>query len=123
MRKWAAEVASRARFASALPPEDAAANPGSLPVPCLVVNNKADLRGRQSSPSALEGRFLAVGVRADSCLSKLRVTRRLLKKGQERGFARAPVAAFAISAILRLAVLVNAVVGLLLGPSERGSIS
>ena len=50
VRKWAAEVASRARFASALPLEEAAANPGSLPVPCLVVNNKADLRGAQSTP-------------------------------------------------------------------------
>ncbi|CAL5218944.1 g695 [Coccomyxa viridis] len=49
VRKWAAEVASRARFASALPPEEAAANPGSLPVPCLVINNKADLRGRQGA--------------------------------------------------------------------------
>ena len=45
MRKWATEVASRAKFASALPPDQAAANPGSLPVPCLIVNNKADLRG------------------------------------------------------------------------------
>ncbi len=52
MRKWAAEVAAHARFASALPPEEAAANPGSLPVPCLVINNKADLRGAQSFPFA-----------------------------------------------------------------------
>lgn len=52
VRKWAAEVASRARFASALPPEEAAANPGSLPVPCLVINNKADLRGAKSPPFA-----------------------------------------------------------------------
>ena len=45
MRKWAAEMASRAKFAGALPPDQAAANPGSIPVPCLVINNKADLRG------------------------------------------------------------------------------
>lgn len=52
MRKWAAEVAARARFASALPPEEAAANPGSLPVPCLVIHNKCDLRGAESLPFA-----------------------------------------------------------------------
>ena len=45
MRKWAAEVAGRAKFASMLPPDQAVANPGSLPVPCLIINNKADLRG------------------------------------------------------------------------------
>ena len=50
MRKWAAEVA-RAKFASALPPDQAAANPGSIPVPCLVINNKADLRGMAPLPS------------------------------------------------------------------------
>ena len=50
VRKWAIEVASRAKFASALPPDQAAPNPGSLSVPCLIVNNKADLRGDPSSP-------------------------------------------------------------------------
>ena len=50
MRKWAAEVASRAKFASALPPDQAAANPGSIAVPCLVINNKADLRGMAPLP-------------------------------------------------------------------------
>ena len=50
MRKWAAEVANRAKFASALPPDQAAANPGSLPVPCLVINNQADLRGLSFLP-------------------------------------------------------------------------
>ena len=63
MRKWAAEVAARARFASALPPEDAAANPGSLPVPCLVINNKADLRGAVASSCLLPGlsKLIVVG--------------------------------------------------------------
>ena len=45
LRKWAAEMASRAKFTSTLPPDQAAANPSSLPVPCLTINNKADLRG------------------------------------------------------------------------------
>jgi len=45
VRKWAAEVAGKGRFVAAMPPEQAAANPASLPVPCLVINNKADLRG------------------------------------------------------------------------------
>ena len=58
MRKWAAEVAAHARFASALPPEEAAANPGSLPVPCLVINNKADLRGAQSFPFCQQLMFI-----------------------------------------------------------------
>lgn len=49
MRKWAAEVAAKGRFAAALPPEQAAANPGGLPVPCLVVSNKADLRSKHCS--------------------------------------------------------------------------
>ncbi len=53
MRKWAAEVAAKGRFAAALPPEQAAANPGGLPVPCLVIANKADLRSaRGSFPAA-----------------------------------------------------------------------
>lgn len=55
MRKWAAEVAGRAKFASALPPDQAAANPGALPVPCLVINNKADLRGAAPFPGYLQG--------------------------------------------------------------------
>lgn len=46
MRKWAAEVAVKGRFVAPMPPDQAAANPGSLPVPCLVINNKADLRGK-----------------------------------------------------------------------------
>ena len=50
MRKWAAEVAGRAKFASTLPPDQAAANPSSLPVPCLVIHNKADLRGVTTLP-------------------------------------------------------------------------
>ncbi|EIE25686.1 P-loop containing nucleoside triphosphate hydrolase protein [Coccomyxa subellipsoidea C-169] len=45
VRKWAAEVAAKGRFVAPMPPDQAAANPGSLPVPCLVINNKADLRG------------------------------------------------------------------------------
>lgn len=52
VRKWAAEVAGRAKFASALPPDQAAANPGSIPVPCLVINNKADLRGATPLPGS-----------------------------------------------------------------------
>ncbi|BDA43878.1 probable ras-related protein Rab-7L1 at N-terminal half [Coccomyxa sp. Obi] len=48
VRKWAGEVASKGQFVAPMPPEQAAANPGSLPVPCLVINNKADLRGMGS---------------------------------------------------------------------------
>jgi hypothetical protein len=46
VRKWAAEVAVKGRFVAPMPPDQAGANPGSLPVPCLVINNKADLRGK-----------------------------------------------------------------------------
>ena len=60
VRKWAAEVASRGKFASALPPEQAASNPGSLPVPCLVINNKADLRGAAPHPFPLATLFAAL---------------------------------------------------------------
>jgi hypothetical protein len=38
-------MAMRGRFMAPLLPEQAAANPGNLPVPCLVISNKADLRG------------------------------------------------------------------------------
>lgn len=44
MSKWAAEVAGRSRFVAAMALDQASANPGGLPVPCLVIINKADLR-------------------------------------------------------------------------------
>jgi hypothetical protein len=53
IRKWAAEVASWGRFLAPMLPEQAAANPGGLPVPCLVISNKADLRGVPKSPWSL----------------------------------------------------------------------
>ena len=55
MRKWAGEVATKGRFAAALPPDQAAGNPGGLPVPCLVVSNKADQRGALLQPTEMHG--------------------------------------------------------------------
>jgi len=45
VRRWANEVAARGSFVGRCGEVQAAANPGALPVPTLVVANKADLRG------------------------------------------------------------------------------
>lgn len=41
---WAREVAKAASFSVPFPAELAASQPGGLPVPCLIVANKADLK-------------------------------------------------------------------------------
>ena len=74
VRKWAAEVAAKGRFVAPMPPDQAAANPGSLPVPCLVINNKADLRGAPLALSKRLGRrvmlvlYYSLGMKAHSLI-------------------------------------------------------
>ena len=43
-KRWAKEVAEKGTFMSPYAPEVAAAQPGGLPVPLLLVATKADLR-------------------------------------------------------------------------------
>ena len=50
VRRWANEVAARGSFVARCPEAQAAVNPGALPVPVLVVANKADLRGALPNP-------------------------------------------------------------------------
>ncbi|KAK9915898.1 hypothetical protein WJX75_005758 [Coccomyxa subellipsoidea] len=64
VRKWAAEVAVKGRFVAPMPPDQAGANPGSLPVPCLVINNKADLRGMGMRRSGWSRGFIMVWLEA-----------------------------------------------------------
>ncbi|KAK9843681.1 hypothetical protein WJX81_002072 [Elliptochloris bilobata] len=59
VRRWANEVAARGRFVARCGDTQAAANPGALPVPVLVVANKADLRGGALGLGAALSRSLA----------------------------------------------------------------